>query len=86
MDTCVLHVLGLPTNANAEALRYLFRHFGTVVSARIVKDPDGNSIGLGVVQMSSVHEVEEIVNTKDGLQMGGTRLVVWKRLERSTPG
>jgi polyadenylate-binding protein len=85
MDTCVLHVLGLPTNANAEALRYLFRHFGTVVSARIVKDPDGNSIGLGVVQMSSVHEVEEIVNTKDGLQMGGTRLVVWKRLERSTP-
>jgi len=86
MDRCVLHVLGLPTNANAEALRYLFRHFGTVVSARIVKDPEGNSIGLGVVQMASVHEVEEILNTKDGLQMGGTRLVVWKRLERSTPG
>jgi RNA recognition motif-containing protein len=85
MDTCVLHVLGLPTNANGEALRYLFRHFGTVVSARIVKGPDGNSIGMGVVEMSSLLEIEEILNTKDGLQMGGTRLVIWKRLERSTP-
>jgi RNA recognition motif-containing protein len=82
MNTYTLHVLGLPPQANAEALRYLFLHFGTVNSARIVRDPDGNSIGLGVVEMSSLHDVEEILNTKDGLQMGGTRLIVWKRLER----
>jgi RNA recognition motif-containing protein len=81
MDKCVLHVLGLPGSADEDTVRRLFFQFGTVISARIVKDLDDNSLGFAVVEMSSIYEVNEILNTQDRLQIGGKRLQVWRRPE-----
>jgi RNA recognition motif-containing protein len=81
MDKCVLHVLGLPRAADEETVRRLFLQFGTVTSARIVKDLDDNSLGFAIVEMSSIYEVDEILNTHDRLQIGGKRLQVWRRPE-----
>lgn len=46
-----LHVNGLPLSLTDEYLHDLFAAFGTVVSARLVRDMDGKSLGFGIVDM-----------------------------------
>ena len=79
MNVCTrIHVLGLPAEAGEGALLRLFSRFGTVKSARIVTDLRGNSLRMGLVEMSHDSEVEEILKTKNSLQVRGKRLMVWQ--------
>ena len=73
-----LHVLGLPEELREDTLLRLFGRFGIVKSARIVTDPRGNSLRMGLVQMSRVSEVKEILKTRNRLQVQGKRLMVWQ--------
>jgi RNA recognition motif-containing protein len=73
-----LHVTGLPSTLTEAGLRELFTPFGTVLSAKTIKDSHGDSIGFGIVEMSCVQEVDEILNTKDRISVAGNRPYIWK--------
>src|SRR6266536_2134185 len=73
-----LHVTGLPVALTDEDLYLLFAPFGTVRSARTIKDSRGRSIGFGIVEMSCLEEVEEILNTKDRISVAGRRPNIWR--------
>jgi cold-inducible RNA-binding protein len=74
----ILHVSGLPRKMKDEDLGRLFTPFGTVLHARLIRNFDGDSIGFGIVEMSSPYEVEEILNTLDRITVGGKRPNIWK--------
>ena len=46
-----IHLSGLPSFWSETTLHKTFAQFGTVVSATIVRDPFGHSLGLGLVQL-----------------------------------
>jgi RNA recognition motif. (a.k.a. RRM, RBD, or RNP domain) len=50
--TSTIYLSGLPSFWSDTNLRQTLAQFGTVVSATIVKDLFGHSLGLGVVQLS----------------------------------
>ncbi|MEP6959955.1 MAG: RNA-binding protein [Nitrospirota bacterium] len=54
--TITLHLSGLPSFWSDTTLHKTFAQFGTVVSATIVRDPFGHSLGLGLVQLCQVAE------------------------------
>lgn len=80
-----LHVNGLPLSLTDEHLRDLFAAFGTVVSARLVRDMDGKALGFGIVDMSCAEEVDEILNTKDRIAVSGRRPDIWRVPARYLP-
>lgn len=41
-----------------EDLASVFKQFGTVIGAKLALDPNGNSMGVGFVRMSSPQEAE----------------------------
>jgi RNA recognition motif-containing protein len=82
----ILHVAGLPNTLSESGLRILFAPFGTVKSARLVKDLDGDSIGFGIVEMSCEAEVEEILNTRDRIAPGGKHPHIWRPPTKLTLG
>ena len=49
--TSTIYLSGLPSFWSDMNLRQTFAQFGTVVSASIVRDLFGHSLGLGVVHM-----------------------------------
>jgi hypothetical protein len=52
--TCTIRLSGLPSFWSETHLRQTFAKFGTVVSATIVRDLFGHSLGLGLVQLFQV--------------------------------
>ena len=50
-----IHLSGLPSFWTDTNLRDTLVPFGTVVSAQIVRDPFGHSLGLGVVHLVLAH-------------------------------
>ncbi len=52
--TRTIHLSGLPSFWSETNLRQTFAKFGTVVSATIVRDLFGHSLGLGLVQLFQV--------------------------------
>lgn len=46
-----IHLSGLPSFWTDTNLRQTLAPFGTIVSAQIVRDPFGHSLGLGVVHL-----------------------------------
>jgi RNA recognition motif-containing protein len=77
-----IHVLGLPQEMREATLLQLFSRFGTVKSARLVTDVRGNSLRMGLVEMSHDSEIKAILKRKNRLQVLGKRLMVW---QPSTP-
>jgi len=49
-------VEGLSLSFSNEQLRVVFIPFGIVVSAKILTDPQGNSLHIGMVEMSTLEE------------------------------
>jgi len=73
-----LHVKGLPPEVTDEHLRVLFAQFGPVMSAMIVRNLEGQSLGLGMVEMRYAEDVQEILTSPDRLTIGGKRPHIWK--------
>lgn len=56
-----------------------------MVSARLVRDMDGKSLGFGIINMSCAEEVDEILNTKDRIAVSGRRPAIWRVSVRYLP-
>lgn len=72
-----LYVGSLPYSTTQEQLQELFSRVGTVTSAAVITDKfSGRSKGFGFVEMSSDEEAKKAIETFDGYEMEGRRLVV----------
>eukprot|EP00026_Physarum_polycephalum_P011097 Phypoly_transcript_11296.p1 GENE.Phypoly_transcript_11296~~Phypoly_transcript_11296.p1 ORF type:complete len:320 (+),score=57.93 Phypoly_transcript_11296:104-1063(+) len=70
LDPTNVFVKYLPSNVDDENLRKLFAPFGTIVSAKVMKDnANGASLGYGFVKFSSKKEANLAIT-----KMGGQRL------------
>ena len=81
-----LHVNGLPAEITSKDLRALFEQFGPVVSTKIIMGLNRKCLGLGIVEMSFAEDVEEILQSKDRISIGGKRPHIWRAFERPTIG
>lgn len=74
-----LFVGSLAWAVNDETLSTTFSSFGTVVSAKVVKDREsGRSRGFGFVEMSSDDEAENAIKTLNNSTLSGRNIVVTK--------
>lgn len=60
MQTVDLYVANLDPVAilDDEDLASVFKQFGTVIGAKLALDPNGNSMGVGFVRISTPQEAE----------------------------
>lgn len=72
-----LRIVGLPHSVTDDELYDAFAQFGSVVSAKTIRDQNGNSTGAGTVEMRHAGDVGEIVESTDRLGFGGTRPHIW---------
>ena len=77
-----IHINGLPFLYTNAQLRKIFVPFGTVVSAQVLRDTSGHSIGLGVVHMSCPEDVEHIFSAQQLFEVGGKHLDIWEPPDR----
>lgn len=80
-----IHVSGLSYFCTDDKLRQSFTPFGTVVLAQVVRDEWGNSLGLGIVQMSCPEDVERVFNVHQYFEVSGSRVDLWKPTEPDDP-
>ncbi|MCK9186396.1 RNA-binding protein [Candidatus Gracilibacteria bacterium] len=72
-----LYVGNLPYTATEESLRTAFADAGTVESAAVIADKfSGRSKGFGFVEMSTEEEAQKAIETWNGNEMEGRKLVV----------
>ena len=81
-----IHITGLPFSFNNAQLRQIFVPFGTVQSVQVVRDAEGHSLGLGVVQMSCPEEVEHIFGAQQLFEVEGKHLDMWEPADQITEG
>lgn len=72
-----LYVGNISWTTDEAALTTHFGMYGTVKSAKIVKDHDsGKSKGFGFVEMSSSEEAQDAISKSNGIEVGGRELRV----------
>lgn len=72
-----LYVGNLPYTANDDQLRELFSQAGAVTSAQVLVDKmTGRSRGFGFVEMADQAGADQAVQTLNGYEMEGRKLVV----------
>ena len=76
--TTRIHIGGLPAFCTDAHLRQTFLPFGYVVLAQVLRDPYGNSIGVGVVHMSRPEEVEKIFSAHQKFEIAGAHVDIWE--------
>lgn len=76
-EDCVMniYVSNIPYTATDEQMRDAFAQFGTVTSARIIRDRmTGRSRGFGFVEMSSDEEGRKAIESLNGAEMAGRKI------------
>ena len=77
MNNRKLFVGSLPWGVDDAKLGEIFSQVGTVVSAQVLKDREtGRSRGFGFVEMSSDEEAQKAVDTLNGSDVDGRKIVV----------
>jgi RNA recognition motif-containing protein len=72
-----LFVGGLPYEATEDQLKQIFAGVGTVTSCNIIFDKfSGRSKGFGFVEMGSDEEADKAIQTLNGTDFGGRKIVV----------
>ena len=72
-----LFVGNLPYTTTSEDLGQMFAQAGTVESATVITDRmSGRSKGFGFVEMSSDEEVAKAIETLNGTEIEGRKIVV----------
>jgi len=72
-----LFVSSLQWRIDDQELEELFAKYGTVVTARVIKDREtGMSRGFGFVTMSTDQEAQEAIARLDGTNYNGRKLIV----------
>jgi RNA recognition motif-containing protein len=79
-----IYVGNLPWSYSSSDLEALFREFGEVTSAEVIRDREtGRSRGFGFVQMANDGEFDAAVNALNGQDCQGRPLVVNEARERA---
>jgi cold-inducible RNA-binding protein len=82
-----LMVEGLPPSFSTQDLKDLFAPFGTVLSARVITDSTGQSLGMGAVEMSTPLEAERAIGRLHRSYVQGVYLLVFEQAEKGgAPG
>lgn len=78
IDVTNLYISNLPRSFTEEQLNSLVMPFGDIVSSRILKDPEGNSKGVGFARLESKEQCEKAIKSLNGkpLPQGGEPLIV----------
>jgi len=82
-----LYVGGLSYDTTDDQLREAFAKFGTVESAKVIRDRDFNrSKGFGFVEMASNSEAEKAMQGLNGTMLDGKQIKVDHAQERPERG
>src|SRR5947209_6940601 len=73
----ILHVNGLPAAITESRLREIFEQIGPVVSVTVFRQSNGQCIGIAIVEMKFIEDVDEILAGKHPLAIGGIRPHIW---------
>lgn len=73
--TSTIHLSGLPSFWNDTNLRQTLAPFGTILSAEIIRDPFGHSLGLGVVCMDwAIPKTSLLLDAEESLGVKGVQV------------
>ncbi|CAF2114099.1 BnaC08g49200D [Brassica napus] len=75
-DGLNLYVKNLDETVTDEKLRELFAEFGTIISCKVMRDPNGISKGSGFVALSAASEASRVLNEMNGKMVSGKPLYV----------
>ncbi|XP_076465840.1 uncharacterized protein LOC143297381 isoform X4 [Babylonia areolata] len=70
-DPTNLYIANLPLHFTEKHLENMFKDFGTVISTRILRKPDGMSRCVGFARMESRDKCETIINTFNNKMLSG---------------
>lgn len=78
IDVTNLYISNLPRSFTEEQLNNLVSPFGEIVSSRILKDPEGNSKGVGFARLEGKELCEKAIKVLNGkpVTQGGEPLIV----------
>ena len=65
----------MPIQYTETHLENMFKDYGTVISTRILRNPDGVSKGVGFARMESKEKCEQIVQAFNGKLIPGVYLI-----------
>jgi len=71
-DPTNLYIANLPIYITENDLENMFSQFGSVISTRILRDPNGMSRGVGFCRMESKEKCEQIIKAYHGQVLPGT--------------
>ncbi|XP_052127284.1 protein alan shepard isoform X4 [Frankliniella occidentalis] len=72
-DPTNLYIANLPLNYKENDVENLLSKFGQVISTRILRDPQGQSKGVGFARMDSKEKCEEIIDMFNGHLLPGAK-------------
>jgi len=81
---CVF-IYNLPQDAEASMLVQLFSTHGKVLSAKVIKNPDGRCRGFGFVNLSSMEEALQAISALNGVTVMGKTLQVSLKTDKQPP-
>jgi RNA recognition motif-containing protein len=73
-----IHVSGLSFFCTDDELREAFIPFGTVVLARVLRDDDGHSLGVGIVHMAGAEDVDRVFDAHQRFEVAGSPVNLWE--------
>jgi len=78
-----IYIGNLHYNVNEEELKEIFKKYGEVISAIIIKDKyTGRSKGFGFIEMLNDEEADKAINNLHDTEIRGRRVAVNKARER----
>ncbi|XP_034241833.1 protein alan shepard isoform X4 [Thrips palmi] len=72
-DPTNLYIANLPLGYKENDVETLLSKYGQVISTRILRDPSGQSKGVGFARMDSKEKCEEIINIFNGQNLQGAK-------------
>ncbi|KAL4222016.1 RNA-binding motif [Mactra antiquata] len=70
-DPTNLYIANLPLYFSEQNLENMLKDYGTVISTRILRKPDGVSRGVGFARMESKEKCEQVINAFNGKILPG---------------
>jgi RNA recognition motif-containing protein len=78
-----IYIGNLHYNVNEDELREIFKKYGEVMSAIIIKDKyTGRSKGFGFIEMLNDEEADKAINNLHDTEIRGRKVIVNKARER----